>query len=280
MSIEVSYVETLSEYLEEILRINALTNSISGAVYRGQSDSGWSISSGLSRYVCNAHGDPLALNKANQAYTIFDAQRHAYIDIGSNSPWDTLTLAQHYGLPTRLLDWTLSPLVALFFALDGVKYSRVESSEISESELNEFRGRAVLDGDFVGLPKTDAVVYMIPASHDGAEAPWLRAHQLDPDVFGRVKQAEKMGFCFMTPDVKNERIKHQSGIFTIGVSPESPFPGDRAYSIVIKKRAVADMRSNLVSLNVGAQSVYGDLEGLCRDLLFTKFEGFSNRYKV
>src|SRR5918911_990850 len=77
-------------------------------VFRGLARSSYSNVSSLARLS----GEFASLER----HLIRNFRKYAHREAPGPTMWDWLSLAQHHGLPTRLLDWTFSPLVALHFA--------------------------------------------------------------------------------------------------------------------------------------------------------------------
>src|SRR5256714_2283511 len=80
----------------------------SALVFRGLGRSSYSHVSSLARLG----GDFAELER----HLVRNFRKYAHREMPGPTTWDWLSLAQHHGLPTRLLDWTFSPLVALHFA--------------------------------------------------------------------------------------------------------------------------------------------------------------------
>lgn len=87
--------------------------------FRGLSDSNYKLESRLARHG----GDFRKLEK----HLLRNFKKYAHRSVvEKDSIWNWLSVAQHYGLPTRLLDWTYSPFVAMHFATADIDTFNVD----------------------------------------------------------------------------------------------------------------------------------------------------------
>src|ERR1039457_996053 len=92
-------------------------NAYDGPVwYRGQSNAAWPLVPKLMRAAAPNPSEAFLINRFKQNATLL-------LSLPPKHDFDWLFLMQHYSMPTRLLDWSESPLVSLSFAVtDNVAY--------------------------------------------------------------------------------------------------------------------------------------------------------------
>ena len=184
-------------------------------------------------------------------------RKYAHVEqSGADSIWDWLALGQHRGLPTRLLDWTYSPLVALHFTTeDPVEYGAdgavwcvnfVEANRRLPQKLRRIMQRegsetVTVDmlSSFRSLSEFDAL----------ARSPFL---------------------VFLEPPAIDRRILNQFALFSLMSSARATMDDwlrqhqDFCRRVVIPAKLKWEIRDKLDQANVNERVLFPDLDGLSR----------------
>jgi hypothetical protein len=203
-------------------------------VFRGQKDCAWGLKSGLERAVEEFGIDAeLTPDLERGLLRRFKRQCFHYV---SDPPQEKdylewLALMQHHGAPTRLLDWTYSFFVALYFAIEAAQNDQCAVWALNTSWMpNPFR--AILERN------TDA----------------LQAWELDPGIL----RGETFQTLFMrkppialvgavTPQRLNARLVIQQGVFLC--------PGDISRTFednltALLSESESDAKTNFIKVTV------------------------------
>ncbi len=125
------YISTLGQYLSAIQELKSyyptgmFVNNpvVDEFLYRGLCDEAYELLPGVFREHIQEIGDREIKNKSYLSWTkeknllmSFVQEASAYLSIPTDQLYKWAEYAQHYGVPTRFLDWSRNPLVALYFA--------------------------------------------------------------------------------------------------------------------------------------------------------------------
>jgi hypothetical protein len=250
MAIKEIPVDSISKYIDEIKKATAHWYRPTGLNpwFRGQSDGSKPPRPSVFRK-----------SRKEQDLTTFFIQRAAMYTNKllprSSAQW--LSLMQHVGLPTRLLDWTESALAALYFAVAPEEDHDGAVWLLDPIELNKL-------SNIVNLPSSDS-------------DPVKRSYEL---AFGGNSPSNPPNFPIaVSPTHVHIRMAVQRGRFTIhGEDQRSfveqfknhPFSDDgRLVKLIIQSAARKGIKQDLDLLGINHATLFPDLDGLAKELTET-----------
>ncbi len=241
--------------------VEALNKYPNHFIFRGQADAAWGLTSSLERLLEGRWSEDTFDIKKFEDFSLkrFFSKSHLYADHASapESKFERLSLMQHFGTPTRLIDFTESPYFALYFALENYSPSAgrdfalyaLDYSAIMERSIEKIRE---LDNQF----KEDRI------SLDDKK----------DEVFDEIVDRFSFDLIWISePRRMNKRLDLQAGTFltsinrkaTIEQAIANPIYGDaKVTKYIIDSSLYATAYALLRNANITSKSVYGDLAGL------------------
>lgn len=210
-------------------------------LFRGHQVSSWSLTPRIARTNFRMRFDHSRLKAEKSILDEFERLAVPFVAPRRlESRWDLLALAQHHGLPTRLLDWTSNPLVALWFA---VEKPAVDGGPAAVWALS------TTEDDIVDLNTSqpdglDRTMIFRPRHHDvriAAQAGWFTVH--------KYSESTQRYSTF-------ERVKGQR---------------ERLKKFEIAAERLPEIRDQLARCGITRAALFPDLAGLCAHLTW-KYE--------
>ncbi|MGH7373950.1 MAG: FRG domain-containing protein [Candidatus Rokuibacteriota bacterium] len=251
-------------------------------IFRGQSND-WPLATSLERACKEADGN-LQRARLREAATIREFRRryhHYAIHIPPTDhalPW--LSLMQHYGAPTRLLDWTYSIDVAAYFAVESVWKDRPgDNPNDPQQAANGKAAVWMLNATWATRMTADALRtagrpeehdYVMTTSKSDADEIHFGPTFIDP------VEAEAC-VCPVNPFVLNERLTLQKGVFTcvgeVGQSFEANLLAmegtenpDYLMKLVIPRDRLRAILAELYEVNISLATLFPGLDGFAQAL--------------
>lgn len=289
-------IESFDEYLTTIH--NELGQNGEGKrrlYFRGQSkraSEGYPLTPSVARYT---HLNSLTLSEREQkeceVLETFSNHLLTYVQHRPQTAWEELAIAQHHGLPTRFMDWTTNPLVALYFAVrNSSRHSADSAVYVLISNPKRYadlkRGQAAQVtpvGDAATEPATppEDDAYADFGADDTspvmpiAEAlPTADKEELNADV-GPLELPTPFKISeniIYDPPHVSPRIRAQDGVLLACWQPMQPLDEKDYLEIVIKQAAHEDIRRRLDQYGVFDKQLFPDLDGIAKWLKYRAFE--------
>ena len=252
-------VESLPELIEQVTPREPEASSgrrRSYAVFRGAVRGPRSLLTTLDRL---GGIEPPHSKAHHEEHILRNFMRYARPHVGTDDEWELLFTAQHHGLPTRLLDWTHSPLVAAHFATLGEP--RDCDRVIWRLDWRRMHER-------FGLRPVAFLVEDLARTLRKRGTPSLW------EFFERADEADGGFAAMIEPPAVSGRISAQSAAFTICSNRDRPFAAflaehdlsEALTEIVIPAGAVDLIRDQLDICAVDERRLFPDLDGVAREL--------------